>query len=141
MIIDKSIKSAMAGTPRSPVVDLKVRRRTLERYRPTEIPDVRNEIVRIVNDCDPIGFLADVVNGKAIECHIISEDGTIHTIYETPSLTKRIEVAKYLADKYMPKVAVVKHAHLHKMEQKTESNFDQMVTHAARSADASDSED
>lgn len=149
-VIDMSIESAKDGSAvRAPVVNLKVRKngkqaKQMDVVRYTEPPQVGDEVVRIINECDPIGFLADVVNGKAIQCHVVDEDGTVHTFYETPDLKKRVEVAKFLAERYMPKVAVTKHAHLIKNmdEPKGQAdprgNFEQMVTHAAAASDSED---
>lgn len=147
-IIDSSIESAKVGREvKAPVVSLKVRKNgkpSPTMVRRTEPPRVGNEVVRIINECDPIGFLADIVNGKAIECHIVDPDGKIITIYETPGMNKRIEVAKFLAERYMPKVAVTKHAHLVKnVDEQPRSNdprgnFEQIVNHAAQSASSSE---
>ncbi len=144
-IIDRSIEAAEGGQERAPVVNLARNKRTMEIVRRTEPPQVGESIVRIINDCDPIGFLDDIVNGKAIQCHIVEEDGNILTVYETPGLNKRIEVAKFLAERFLPKVAVVKHAHLHQQlgetpqgQADTRTNFEQMVTHAANASPSDD---
>lgn len=142
-LVDLSIESAKSGNyVRAPVMSKKLRKsgrhaKQVNVIRETELPHVGDTVVRIIDECDPVGFLADVVNGKAIETHIVLEDGTIQTVYETPTLNKRVEVAKFLAERYLPKVAVHKHAHIVKdvTERKGESdprtNFEQMVTHAA----------
>lgn len=127
---------------RAPVVNLKVRKngkrvKQMDVVRTTELPEVGSNVVRIINECDPSGFLSDIVNGKAIQCHIVGEDGKVTSIFETPTLNKRIEVAKFLAERFLPKVAVVKHAHLHKTvstDDDERSNFEQMVSHAANSS-------
>lgn len=149
-IIDLSIESAKGGSyVRAPVVNNKIRKngrhtKQIEVIRQTEVPHVGDAIVRIINDCDPVGFLSDIVSGKAIEAHIVLENGTVQTIYETPTLNKRVEVAKFLAERYLPKVAVHKHAHIIKdiSEPKGQAdprtNFEQMVTHAANKAPSSD---
>ncbi len=140
-LLDLSIESAESGSVvRAPISNLKVRKngkpaKEVSTIRKTEIPSVGDEIVRVINECDPVGFLSDIIQGKAIQCHIVLEDGSVQTIYETPALNKRIEVAKFLVERYLPKVAVVKHAHLHKDmtagKPDTKTNFEQMVTHAA----------
>lgn len=150
-LIDHSIESAQSdgGRLRAPVVSLKVRkngkqaRRMDEFVRTTTPPHVGDEVVRIINECDPIGFLADIVNGKAIQCHVVDEDGKVISFYETPDLKKRVEVAKFLAERYMPKVAVTKHAHLHKIHEEQgqpdhRQSFEQIVTHAAQASDSED---
>lgn len=143
MLIDQSIDSCYNGNVvRSPVVSLKKVRRTgrdastSNIIRRTEPPTVQESVVRIINECDPVGFLSDIVNGKAIECHVVGEDGQITTFYETPTLKQRLQAASFLAERYLPKVAVVKHAHLHKSADKPtpgeERSFGQIVTHAAQ---------
>lgn len=150
-VIDRSIDSAMEGSVViAPVVSLKVRKngkraKQVATIRHTEPPSVSGEVVRIVNECDPVGFLSDVVNGKAIECHVVDEEGQVQTFYETPNLAKRVEVAKFLAERYMPKVAVTKHAHLVKDAREEQGdnhggrqNFSQIITHAANASDSED---
>lgn len=143
-LIDQSIDSALSGSNvvKAPVVSLKKVRRTGKNattsniVRRTEPPTVQESVVRIINECDPVGFLSDVVNGKAIEAHIVTEGGEVVTIYETPSLKQRIQAANFLAERFLPKVAVVKHAHLHKSADKPSHgdgrSFGQLVTHAAQ---------
>lgn len=77
--------------------------------REQPLPDIRKEIVRIQTEADPIGFLNAVLNGMAFETHLVLEDGTIKTFYEYPDLPTRIKVARYLTDKILPRLAVVKH--------------------------------
>lgn len=147
-IIDRSIESAKSEkVVRAPVVNLKVRKNgnktsQMDIIRTTTLPEVGSTVVKIINDCDPASFLSDIVNGLAIQCHVVEEDGTVVTFYETPSLNKRIEVAKFLAERFMPKVAVVKHAHIHKTVESPNpserTNFEQMITHASEASPSQD---
>ncbi len=135
---------------RSPVSNIKIRKngkpaKQVDVIRKTELPHVGDTIVRIINECDPIGFLSDIISGKAIETHIVLEDGRISTIFETPTLNKRVEVAKFMVERFLPKIAVVKHAVLvkdvsesgqGKPDQRT--NYQQMVGHAADKTPISD---
>jgi len=144
-IIDGSIESALEGSRivRAPVVNMKVRKsgkpaRRQDVVRQSAPPEVGAEVVRVINECDPVGFLSDIINGKAIECFVVEEDGKVTATHETASLNQRIAAAKFLAERYMPKVAVVKHAHLHKSAdnhqvEQTDGrrSFAQIVTHAA----------
>ncbi len=99
--------------------------------RSAVVPEVAGEIARIVADCDPIGFLSDIVNGKPIQGHFIDKEGVVHEYHETATLSQRISVARYLGDKYMPKVAVYKHAHLVKrVPDEKQTRMDQILDHA-----------
>jgi hypothetical protein len=75
----------------------------------TPIPQIRDEVIRIVSQGDPIGFLIAVMNGSLVESHIVAKDGEVHTIKTTATVKDRVEIAKFLANKYMPTVAVTKH--------------------------------
>ncbi|MEE9569503.1 MAG: hypothetical protein V3W37_08965 [Candidatus Binatia bacterium] len=108
------------------------------------VPDVIGTIAKVVADCDPMGFLEDVVNGKAIESHTVIEDkeGNLltTTLYTTPTLAQRISVARYLGNKYMPNVSVSKII-TDKPPTKPDapkSHYDQIMDHAASAANAKD---
>ena len=130
--MQKVIAQAKRGRSKSMVINH--RPGNVVEIHKTPKPDIKGTVTRIVTECDPIGFLMDVVNGNPIETHYISEDGEITTGHEHASLKQRIEAAKYLADKYMPKVAVVKHAHLVLDETRKDNAFDQIVNNAASRA-------
>lgn len=111
----------------------------------TTPPMVGDEVVRIINECDPLQFLMDVMQGKAIETHIVGEDGIIYTEYQNATLPQRISVAKELVAKYIPKVAVMRHSHLIKnvdddkptnRPEDGKRNHQQIVEHAAQQAEA-----
>lgn len=75
----------------------------------TQAPQVRDEIIRIVDEGDPIGFLIAVMNGELVESHLVDKDGEVHSFHSTATLKDRIAIAKFLTNKYMPTVAVTKH--------------------------------
>ncbi len=115
-----------------------------QHIRHAVVPDVVGEIARVVADCDPMGFLADVVNGKAIESHTVSinpetEEPVIETLYTTPTLSQRISVARYLGNKYMPNVSVTKViADPPPDPDKPKSHYEQIMDNAANAANAKD---
>ena len=148
--LDASIESAMDGhgIVRAPIVNNKVRKSgnkvgAVQAIRRTEPPNIANQVVRIINECDPVGFLADVVAGKAIQCYTVDEDGVIEEKWETPALNKRIEIAKFLTNKFMPNVSASHHTHLMKQVGQDEPgapsdgrrNLTQIVEHAASRAE------
>jgi hypothetical protein len=77
--------------------------------RRQQLPDVRGEMLRILTEADPIGFLIAVTQGMAFETHFITKTGDVVTEYEYADLKERIKVARYLTDKVIPKLAVVRH--------------------------------
>lgn len=153
-MLDNSIDSALEGhgVVKSPVVSMKMSvkdklrpAKTSNMVRHTTPPMVGDEVVRIINECDPLQFLMDVMQGKAIETHVVDEQGLVHTEYQTPTLPQRIKIATNLVDKYIPKVAVMRHSHLiknvddDKPTNKPEDgkrNHQQIVEHAAQQAEA-----
>jgi len=104
------------------------------------LPKSHEEILKIFHTVDPVQFLADIIAGKAIPCHIMTDKGLV-TAFETPDLRMRERVARYIVDKYIPKVAVVKHAHLHAhvdgsgKPTDSEMTFAQIVAKAARNSE------
>ena len=99
------------------------------------LPKIEGEIARIIAACDPMAFLADVVNGKAIESHVVEKDenGELKVVsyYSTPNLGQRIATARFLTNKYMPNIAVVKHINPPSDDPKPTSRFDQIIDNAA----------
>lgn len=123
--IQRSIISAKGGNPTALApIETKKKRIAIRKY---EMPDVTQQVARIQEECDPVGFLMDVINGHPIECHYADSDGNITTINETASLKQRIDAAKYLGKIVVPSQSVHKHAHLHKAE----DSWEQMVKHAS----------
>lgn len=144
--LDKSLTSALEGNYQAPIAIPPGRKVVHHHVRYTQMPDVREQIIRIYNEADPIGFLNDVVNGKMIETHdVVEKDGMMEvvTTYVQPTIKQRIDVAKYLAEKYMPKMAVVNHRHMHSLNQDSKENpgqrnFAQIVNAASRVVDGGD---
>lgn len=69
-------------------------------------PSVRENIVRIHANCDPIGFLVAVANGQPIACFSVGKNGEINTHYEFPDLEMRVKVMRHLADRILPKMSL-----------------------------------
>lgn len=145
-LLTRSIDSAKEGdgVVKSSVTILPSARQRVvsQQVRKTPLPDVRGNLVRILSDCDPLQFLIDVVNGKAIEHHIVTEDNQVVTVHSTPNMNQRISCAKYLTNKYLPNAPRLS-VHHHKLDEPDAEgsmggrSFTQIVTHAA-SRDSSD---
>ncbi len=77
-----------------------------------ELPDVKQNLIRIQNEADPVGMLIAIAMGQPIATHTIKkvQDGTwtIVTKYETLDLNNpvRVNVIKHLSDKVIPRISV-----------------------------------
>jgi hypothetical protein len=102
--------------------------------------DLRGSLLRIQNECDPIGFLMDVVNGKAFEQFIVLEDGKVAAELVAPTMRDRVSVARYLASKLMPNLQITKHVMTPSGDEGNADStggmtFAQLVKKAAQEAD------
>jgi hypothetical protein len=76
------------------------------------IVSIRDQIIKIQTEADPIQFMINIQNGALFENVILTEtDGVPGKLifYEQPNLKQRIEAAKYLANKVLPTLSVQKH--------------------------------
>ncbi len=77
-----------------------------------ELPDVKQNLVRIQQECDPVGLLIAIATGMPVATHTIKKgpDGEwiVETSYETLSLGNPIRerVIKHLSDKVIPRISV-----------------------------------
>lgn len=108
---DENINSAILGD--TPIMLYKPQHingkdaREVAVVRTTQV-SIKENVLRITQNADPIGFLMAVQNGQIFEYHIVKEDGTIQTFYEQATLAQRLSVARFLADKVMPRMSLVK---------------------------------
>lgn len=97
----------------------------------TALPNVKQNMIRIENEADPIGLLIAIATGQPIATHTIDAEGNLKTRYETLPLSSpvRAQVIKHLADKILPRLSV-KHT---KVDEKTgdTSEWEAMVGGAA----------
>ena len=70
--------------------------------KPTSISQ---NLVRIQQEADPLGFLMRIARGEPIPHFTVTSSG-VEVEYQTPTLGQQITTARYLADKYMPKLSV-----------------------------------
>jgi hypothetical protein len=70
---------------------------------------VRDNLLRIQEEADPLGFLIAVQQGDLIPVTYVSDDGHVVTEYHQAGLDQRIGVAKFLAAKVLPTLSVTKH--------------------------------
>lgn len=80
----------------------------VERVANRGLPSVRDNIVRIQREADPLAFLIAVANGQVFPVHIVDEHGKVTTEYESPTLNQRMRAAQYLAEKMLPRMGVLK---------------------------------
>ena len=73
-----------------------------------EIVDIKKNMVKIAMEADPIGQLTAIANGQPVAFFDVSEDGKLSISYATPSMTQRINILKFLADRVMPRISVTK---------------------------------
>lgn len=119
-VLDRAIEQVVSsddltnGTPAPPLI---VRAASQEgrpgkqivTVRNARVTSVRETILRIQHECDPIGFLMNVINGAVFEAHEIGEDGQPSSFYESPTLQARIKVAQFLAHKVAPAISIQQH--------------------------------
>lgn len=76
----------------------------------TQMPEMKDNLVRIQNECDPIGMLIAIATGIPVATHYIDGDGMLTTQYETLPLNSPIRerILKSLADKIMPRMSITK---------------------------------
>ncbi len=67
---------------------------------------VADNIVRIIEDCDPLAGLIALANGQPVQTFMVMESGDCKTIHETATLAQRISIMKWLGDRIMPRVNV-----------------------------------
>ena len=71
-------------------------------------PSVKENVIRINGEADPIGLLIAIANGQPISTFAVAEDGTVLLSYETLPLKERLKVIFHLADKVLPRMQVTK---------------------------------
>lgn len=77
-----------------------------------ELPDVKQNIVRIQEECDPVGMLIAIAMGMPVATHSVKKnaDGEweVTTKYDTIPLDNPIRerIIKHLADKVIPRISV-----------------------------------
>ena len=71
-------------------------------------PSIKENVVRINGEADPIGLLIAIANGQPISTFTVTEDGEILMSHETLPLKDRLKVIFHLADKVLPRMQVTK---------------------------------
>lgn len=119
--LDNAIAAILTeGTP-SPMIYRAARTgsEAIKIMRPTQVVSIRDTIIRIQQEADPIGFLMGVMQGAVFETPLVMEEATINEVtgesmkqlkevrlYESPTMKQRIEAAKFLANKVLPSLSV-----------------------------------
>lgn len=73
-----------------------------------ETPSLEQNLIRIQQECDPVGLLIAIATGQPVATHTIEADGTVTTKFETLPLSSPIRerVIRTLADKVVPRLSV-----------------------------------
>lgn len=83
-------------------------RREVVVQRPPTV-SVKENLLRIQEEADPLGFLIAVQQGDLLPVTYVSDDGHVVTEYHQAGIDQRISVAKFLAAKVLPTLSVTKH--------------------------------
>jgi hypothetical protein len=73
-------------------------------------PSIKDNVIRITEQCDPIGLLMAVAMGQPVACFGVDEDGKVTVNYETLPLKERMQTIRFLADKVLPRMSITKQA-------------------------------
>lgn len=84
-------------------------RETVKMRPGTAVVSVRDNILRIQEEADPIGFLVEVMNGSLFPVQYVDDEGNVAEHYVAAPLDARVQIAKYLANKVLPTLSVTKH--------------------------------
>lgn len=87
----------------SPSID-KNRRSFIQSFKQS----FEENIEKINNEADPIGLLIAAQLGIPIPSYMVLSDGTLVCNLETLGLKDRVQIAKFLADKVMPRINIDK---------------------------------
>ena len=71
-------------------------------------PSIKDNIVRITEQCDPIGLLMAVAMGQPVACFGVDDQGNVTIEYETLPLKERLQTIRFLADKVIPRMSITK---------------------------------
>ena len=71
-------------------------------------PSIKDNVVRISENCDPIGLLMAVAMGQPVACFGVDEDGNVTVEFETLPLKERMQTIRFLADKVLPRMSLTK---------------------------------
>lgn len=75
--------------------------------KPVRVVGVRENVIKI-QMYDPIEFLGRVMAGEPIPTTYIDEEGQVSKSFEIASLKERVSIAKFMANKIMPSMHVIK---------------------------------
>ncbi len=85
------------------------RRLAVQVHGQSAVSRITDQLVRIEQDADPLGFLIAVQRGDLIPVHIVTDDGELVTKYQQASVQDRIVIAKFMVNKLLPNLSITKH--------------------------------
>ena len=113
--IDDILKGDGVVTPRPMVITGndypggRERRNVVRVHEASSVSRISDQLVRIEQEADPLGFLIAVQRGDLIPVHVVTDEGEVHTTYQQASVNDRITIAKFMVNKILPSLSVTKH--------------------------------
>jgi len=104
--ITQAMKHDMAGGVLPLVVDSKQRAMAIARARPAPTINLKENLLRIVEEADPLGFLISVQRGDLQPVSHVNGIGEIEVRYVQPDLGIRVGVAEFLVHKILPTISL-----------------------------------
>jgi hypothetical protein len=137
---DHALAAADVGKGLSPLVYLPP---MLKGKRPTVVeggallnpPTVKENIVRIHDELDPIGMLMAAAAGLPLVAWIVTRDGQVEEISEVLPLKDRIKIAQWLGDRVMPRLRAGIVEHRKPPKDEDEDGWEAKLQAAAANAD------
>lgn len=104
--ITQAMKHDMNGGVLPLVVDSKQRAMAIARARPAPTINLKENLLRIVEEADPLGFLISVQRGDLQPVSHVNGLGEIEVRYVQPDLGIRVGVAEFLVHKILPTISL-----------------------------------
>ena len=98
---------------------------------------VEQQIVRIQQEADPIGYLIAIVTGQPVPTYTVLKDGSVKVEYHSlpPDSPVRERAAKHLADKVLPRMSVTRKHRYVDPQTGDESEWEATIGEAAERAE------
>jgi hypothetical protein len=104
--ITQAMKHDLEGGNLPLVVDSRQRAMTIARARTAPTISLKENLLRIVEEADPLGFLISVQRGDLQPVTHVNPQGELEVRYVQPDLPLRVGVAEFLAHKILPTISL-----------------------------------
>ncbi len=104
--ITQAMKHDLQGGVLPLVVDSKQRALAIAQARPAPTISLKENLLRIVQEADPLGFLISVQRGDLQPVTHVSPNGELEVRYVQPDLGIRVGVAEFLTHKILPTISL-----------------------------------